>query len=751
MIGRIEVYKKAMTQGHSAAWDQDWKQAASFYRKALGEFPKDAQALASLGLALIELQQYAEALQIYKQAVESSPDDPAPYDRISLLSESSEDLEPFLSASLRAADLYLQRGEYEKAIENLSRVSRRDLDNREAHSHLAVIYERLGRKQQAVVEYMAVASLFQRSQDLDRANQALQRALLISPNSREVKQAIQMLGESRMLPKPTRSKAATGPLKSLPVEPEGKKALETETEAGDPVVQSRDKALANLAALIFEEKELEQILVEPVRPAKKEWKFKPGRRGGERKLDRSTVVLHISQMVDFHARGQMKEAGEELEQVLAAGLESEAVFFGLGYLFSKVGELDKAEHYLKYSLRSEVYALASHLLFGLIYSQTDRIDQAALEYLEALKLAEVQVVPAGQADGFRKRYDVLIAKEAKRDDLQAKGLLCESISSLLLQSNWRDRLTNARRELSIEMENILPVPLGELLAETGNSKVIDSIATINRLARAGNLRSAMEEVLFALMYAPTYLPLHIIQGEILLREDQVLKAVEKFRVVAQVYESRGETNLAIELLRRIIHLAPMNIESRSQMIDMLVIRKDGEAAVDELVGLANVYYDLADLDRAQETYKKAFLLASQYSLSPKIRVPILHQIADIQLQCLDWRNALLVYEQVRDLDTEDEKARANLVQLNMRLGQKNKAMEELINYLSLLIKQGQQEQAILFVEKLASDNPDQENLQRILADLYRQVGKGVEEAGGNLEPGEGRQIKDTVTTRCGRM
>jgi tetratricopeptide (TPR) repeat protein len=351
----------------------------------------------------------------------------------------------------------------------------------------------------------------------------------------------------------------------------------------------------------------------------------------------------------------------------------------------------------------------------------------------------VQVAPAGQADGFRKRYDVLIAKEAKRDDLQAKGLLCESISSLLLQSNWRDRLTNARRELSIEMENILPVPLGELLAETGNSKVIDSIATINRLARAGNLRSAMEEVLFALMYAPTYLPLHIIQGEILLREDQVLKAVEKFRVVAQVYESRGETNLAIELLRRIIHLAPMNIESRSQMIDMLVARKDGEAAVDELVGLANVYYDLADLDRAQETYKKAFLLASQYSLSPKIRVPILHQIADIQLQCLDWRNALLVYEQVRDLDTEDEKARANLVQLNMRLGQKNKAMEELINYLSLLIKQGQQEQAILFVEKLASDNPDQENLQRILADLYRQVGKGVEEAGGNLEPGDGER------------
>jgi tetratricopeptide (TPR) repeat protein len=730
MIGRKEVYKRAMNRGHSAAWDQDWEQAVSFYRKALGEFPKDAQALASLGLALFELQQYAEALQIYKQAIEFSPDDPALYDRISLLSESSDDLDTFLSASLRAADLYLQRGEYEKAIENLSRVTRRDLDNLEAHSRLAVIYERLGRKQQSVVEYIAVASLFQRKQDLDRATQALHRALLISPDSREVKQAIQMIGESRMLPRPTRSRAATGPLKGLPVEAEGKKAPESKTEAGDPVAQGRDKALADLAALIFEEKELEQIPVEPVRPARKEWKFKPGRRGGERKFDRSTVVLHISQMVDFHARGQMKEAGEELEQVLAASLESEAVFFGLGYLFSRAGELEKAEHYLKYSVRFEDFALASHLLLGLIYSQTDRMDQAAMEYLEALKLAEVQVVPADQVEGLRKSYDRLIAMEAKRDELKAKDLLCESISSLLMRGDWRERLTNARRELSIEIENIPPIPLGEMLAETGNSKVIDSITTINRLARAGNLRSAMEEVLFALMYAPTYLPLHIMQGEILLREDQVLKAVEKFRVVAQAYESRGETNLAIELLRRILRLAPMNIEARRQLIDILIARKDGKAAVEELVGLANVYYDLADLDRARETYKKALQLATQYSLSPKIRVQILHQIADIQMQSLDWRKALLIYEQVRDLDTEDEKARANLVQLNMRLGQNNKAMEELINYLSLLIKQGLQEQAILFVEKLASDNPDQQNLQRMLADLYQQVGKRVNEAGG---------------------
>ena len=52
-----------MNQGHSAAWDQLWDQAASFYRMALEEFPNHPQALTSLGLALYEMANYQEALQ----------------------------------------------------------------------------------------------------------------------------------------------------------------------------------------------------------------------------------------------------------------------------------------------------------------------------------------------------------------------------------------------------------------------------------------------------------------------------------------------------------------------------------------------------------------------------------------------------------------------------------------------------------------------------------------------------------------
>jgi regulator of sirC expression with transglutaminase-like and TPR domain len=52
-----------MSQGHTAAWEQDWAKALEYYRLALLENPLDAMALASAGLAYYQMEQYNEALK----------------------------------------------------------------------------------------------------------------------------------------------------------------------------------------------------------------------------------------------------------------------------------------------------------------------------------------------------------------------------------------------------------------------------------------------------------------------------------------------------------------------------------------------------------------------------------------------------------------------------------------------------------------------------------------------------------------
>ncbi|MGD8822871.1 MAG: tetratricopeptide repeat protein, partial [Anaerolineales bacterium] len=81
MTGRQDLFDESMRLGHSAAWDLQWDRAIEFYRKALAEFPDNPNALTSLGLALLETEQYKEALAVYHRASKLSPEDPIPIER----------------------------------------------------------------------------------------------------------------------------------------------------------------------------------------------------------------------------------------------------------------------------------------------------------------------------------------------------------------------------------------------------------------------------------------------------------------------------------------------------------------------------------------------------------------------------------------------------------------------------------------------------------------------------------------------
>ena len=78
MPGRDDVFQKAMSEGHSAAWDQQWEKAAAAYRKALDEIPGHPKALTSLGLALFELQDYEEVAQGLPEGRPGCPHRPGP-------------------------------------------------------------------------------------------------------------------------------------------------------------------------------------------------------------------------------------------------------------------------------------------------------------------------------------------------------------------------------------------------------------------------------------------------------------------------------------------------------------------------------------------------------------------------------------------------------------------------------------------------------------------------------------------------
>jgi len=79
-------------------------------------------------------------------------------------------------------------------------------------------------------------------------------------------------------------------------------------------------------------------------------------------------------------------------------------------------------------------------------------------------------------------------------------------------------------------------------------------------------------------------------------------------------------------------------------------------------------------------------------------VQILYRLADIDMQRLEWRQALRVFEQIRTLKPDDVKARINLVDINMRMGQESAALNEVDSYLNYLDNMRQSSQWIEFLK-----------------------------------------------------
>ena len=217
----------------------------------------------------------------------------------------------------------------------------------------------------------------------------------------------------------------------------------------------------------------------------------------------------------------------------------------------------------------------------------------------------------------------------------------------------------------------------------------------------------MDEAFESFKFAPTYLPLHTLIGDLLIQEGRTQDAITKYAVVAQAYSVRGEAAQAISLLRRVVQVAPMDLSARSQLIDQLAARGQVDDAISEYIDLADIYYRLAELDMARKTFTTALRLAQQGGADRVWSVKLLQRMADIDMQHLDWRQALRVFEQLRTLEPDDISVRKNLIDLNMRLDQKLEAVAELENLMAHLDGAGRRGEAIPFLEELVDENPQQ--------------------------------------------
>ncbi len=732
MPGHREVYEQALRQGNSAAWDQKWEQAITAYQRALTEFPGDPVAMDHLGLAFMQSGQLDQASSVYQEAIRADPHNPIPHEKIAEILERGGRVVESVQLRLSAAELFLASREADKAIDNWLAAARLVPENMVARSRLALAFERTGQVKQAVTEYLALAAIMQRARQPEKSMQAVEQGMKILPDSPELARARAALKSGKMLAIPPPYKPGMTGMLTLPAgmmpepaAPAPRQSANLEPKSANPQDAAQKKAMAVLAEKLFE---ADKDTFDHRRVSIDQFQR------GEEKTDSSHADQnrYLALAIDAYSRQQHQEAMQYLDRAFHVGFEHPAASFLFGTLQLAEGLLEPAILSLQKAVEHPDLSMGSHYILGRAYRDSGKAYQSAIHFLSALRQADMNTVPEDQRDALQRTYEAFLEVPESEQEPDQWNQTGERIESLLTSPDWESRLRLARAQLDAQSDSPGTSPLAEMLSLGKPQALIEAMGYLDAAVQRGMWRTAMEQAMLALDHGPTYLPLHLRITEIQLKEDKQTEALAKLALIARTYRIRGETLQASKTYERILQINPMDVNSRTELITLLVQQGDMRSALSFYLDLADVYTQLADLEGARQTYESALMLAVRNNADKSWQIQLLYRLGDLYMQRLDYRAALQTFQRLQQLDPTDEKAGTQLVDMMMRLGKTSDAQNLIDSVIREWTRLGRQDQVLAWLEELVRVRPEEALLRRKLAETYQQRGR-IAEAIGQLD------------------
>jgi len=707
VAGNRRVYDSAIKRAASLAWDKKWSRAIEEYGRALSEFPQDVTALTGLGLGYAETQQLEKALATYKNAANLSPDNPEIIQRVAQTLERLAQWTEAARAYVLSADAYVRLRDIAQAIEMWRKAAMLDPGNLTAHRKLVQVYRNQGDNRRAARHSLIMARVLDRQNKTRDAIEACQVAITLDSRSAEAHDILQALEARQPLP--------DGPTARLQPDAEGKRTLDSfvifedielgtgplvlDTTRASPADMLREHSLGQMADALF---------------------------AGDTDPSKMQANMLLGQGADFQTRGVSDRAIDAYVSAIRMGVDTPAVNFNLGLLYSEKGDSARAIQHLEKALPDEDYTLGTHFAIGQVYYDQGEPAKALQHLLKVLLAVDSETVTDEQLRALEIAYDQLYQQYALQDESPDTRRFIESIVSFLSIKGWGQRLVQTREQLNNLAGGELLVTLAEMLTEPSAETATLAMGQVARYLQKGLIFTALEECYWSIQKAPYYLPLHLRLADILISEGKLNEAVKKYVYVAETYKIRGNAERAIAIYRKALETAPMEVAVREALIHTLIGIGMFDQAIEQYIAVANAYYQLAQVDLAIEKYTEALDYVSRASPNRHWEGNILHRVGDIYMQRVDWRQAIRTYQRIKHMDPADEKARSYLVDLYFKMGQADQAISELDDLTASFKNSGRGQELVDVLRGITEERPEELALHMRLARAYLDADKKSE-------------------------
>src|SRR5436305_3268228 len=140
MPGNKQGFSAAMNAADRHRWDSHWMEALQDYQRALTEFPEDITARSGLGFCYMQTKQWQKALTAYADVLQSDPSNVISLSKTAELYSILNRRDDAYQAYLHLADLYAQAGQGARAEAAWQKAVQLSPSNPEPYERLAGYY-----------------------------------------------------------------------------------------------------------------------------------------------------------------------------------------------------------------------------------------------------------------------------------------------------------------------------------------------------------------------------------------------------------------------------------------------------------------------------------------------------------------------------------------------------------------------------------------------------------------------------------
>jgi tetratricopeptide (TPR) repeat protein len=420
MSGNSQVFSVAMNAADRHRWDSHWTEALQDYQRALSEFPEDVTARSGLGFCYMQTKQWQKALSEYTSVLQDDPSNVIALSKTAELYSILNRRDDAYNAYLHLADLYAQAGQGARAEAAWQKAVQLSPGNPEPYERLAGYYFEKKDIAQMIQQRLAAAQAYLYRNDLKAARLQCEDVLRADGTNTQAQQLLLHISSGGQGPVALQGQQITRPYTgggapnlsssvrqdsgagssakpeqrdNLPLSPfnssasSGQPATDTvtaeNTSGGNSGIMGNMGSAGNYGG----------------NPGPSSTMNGPGMQSApQTRISANQVTEALQQAQVYQNQGRFNDAIDLCEQILASGFDRPDARYFLGWLYQEQQRWDEAIQQFQHLLNDPDYALSCYYALGQCYRARGDLRTATVHFDEAVDRVNLDALTIEESD-----------------------------------------------------------------------------------------------------------------------------------------------------------------------------------------------------------------------------------------------------------------------------------------------------------------------------------------------------------------